>query len=80
MPLEANCSLATLTPGARCQGMTLKDRLERFERTNIEAAAVIEAERLARDAKTAKLREARLAAEARQEEDKPKRARVRDTG
>lgn len=42
---------------------TSKERRERFEQTQAEAKAVIEAEHAARLAKTAKLREARLAAE-----------------
>jgi len=41
-----------------------KARNEKAERTNIEAAAVIDAERKAREAKTARLKAARIAAEA----------------
>lgn len=42
---------------------TLKERREKFERTSTEAAAALEKERAERMAKTAKLREARLAAQ-----------------
>jgi hypothetical protein len=43
---------------------TLKKLADRAERTNVTAAATIEAERLAREKKTARLREMRLAKEA----------------
>ncbi len=50
---------------------TSKERRERFERTQAEAKAAIEAERVARLDKSAKLREARLAAE-KDKKQKPK--------
>lgn len=48
---------------------TLEDRRQLLERTDAEAAAAIEAERVARAAKTARLREARLAAENAKKQD-----------
>ena len=48
-----------------------QERLDRFERTNVEATALIDEERKALDEKTAKLKKARLAAEAKTNRQKP---------
>jgi hypothetical protein len=60
----ANVGLRLTLPIQRaCTMATEKERRERDERTKADAAAVAEAERDARNEKTARLREARLAAE-----------------
>lgn len=55
--------------------MTVADRRAKAERTEAEARATIEAERKIREAKTARLRQARLAANRDQNSSNLERAR-----